>query len=595
MGKRTHYAGEITESLIGEKVRLKGWAQTRRDLGQVIFIDLRDRSGIVQIVANPEVSTDALETADSVRSEYVLEIYGTVVQRDEETYNEKIPTGTVEIRVEQIDILNTSKPLPFQIDNNQEISEDVRLKYRYLDLRREEMRETIKLRNQVTKIIRDYMDDNEFIDIETPMLTKSTPEGARDYLVPSRVHKGEFYALPQSPQLFKQLLMVSGFERYYQIVRCFRDEDLRADRQPEFTQLDIEASFLDTEEFLPMMEELMKKTVKEVLGKEVETPFPRMTYEDAMNRYGSDKPDTRFGLELTELSHIVGNSDFKVFAQAVKNGGIVKGLNVKGAAPKMSRKEIDELADFAAIYGAKGLAWLRVEDDQLRGPIAKFFTEEETEQITTAMNAEPGDLLFFGADKKEIVYATMGALRLKFGKDFQLIDESKYNFLWVTEFPLVEYDDNSKRYTAMHHPFTSPLKEDAHKLESAPEDVRAEAYDIVLNGYEIGGGSQRIYNKDMQQSMFKALGFSEEEAQEQFGFLLDAFEYGTPPHGGIALGLDRFVMILAGRDNLRDTIAFPKTASASDPLTGAPGSVSEQQLKELHLKLAIAKKEEKTN
>lgn len=594
MGKRTHYAGDITESLIGEKVRLKGWAQTRRDLGQVIFIDLRDRSGIVQIVANPEISADALETADSVRSEYVLEIYGTVVQRDEETYNEKIPTGTVEIRVEQIDILNTSKPLPFQIDSNQEISEDVRLKYRYLDLRREEMRETIKLRNRVTKIIRDYMNDNEFIDIETPMLTKSTPEGARDYLVPSRVHKGEFYALPQSPQLFKQLLMVSGFERYYQIVRCFRDEDLRADRQPEFTQLDIEASFLETEEFLPMIEELMKKTVKEVLGKDVQTPFPRMTYEDAMNRYGSDKPDTRFGLELTELSHIVGNSDFKVFAQAVKNGGIVKGLNVKGAAPKMSRKEIDELADFAAIYGAKGLAWLRVEEDMLRGPIAKFFTEEETKQIKSAMDAEPGDLLFFGADKKEVVYATMGALRLKFGKDFQLIDESKYNFLWVTEFPLVEYDDNAKRYTAMHHPFTSPLKEDAHKLESAPEDVRAEAYDIVLNGYEIGGGSQRIYNKDMQQSMFKALGFSEEEAQEQFGFLLDAFEYGTPPHGGIALGLDRFVMILAGRDNLRDTIAFPKTASASDPLTGAPGAVSEQQLKELHLKLAIAKKEEKT-
>lgn len=594
MGKRTHYAGDITESLIGEKVRLKGWAQTRRDLGQVIFIDLRDRSGIVQIVTNPEISADALETADSVRSEYVLEIYGTVVQRDEETYNEKIPTGTVEIRVEQIDILNTSKPLPFQIDSNQEISEDVRLKYRYLDLRREEMRETIKLRNRVTKIIRDYMNDNEFIDIETPMLTKSTPEGARDYLVPSRVHKGEFYALPQSPQLFKQLLMVSGFERYYQIVRCFRDEDLRADRQPEFTQLDIEASFLETEEFLPMIEELMKKTVKDVLGKDVQTPFPRMTYEDAMNRYGSDKPDTRFGLELTELSHIVENSDFKVFAQAVKNGGIVKGLNVKGAAPKMSRKEIDELADFAAIYGAKGLAWLRVEDDQLRGPIAKFFTEEEIEQITTAMDAEPGDLLFFGADRKEVVYATMGALRLKFGKEFQLIDESKYNFLWVTEFPLVEYDDTSKRYTAMHHPFTSPLKEDAHKLESAPEDVRAEAYDIVLNGYEIGGGSQRIYNKDMQQSMFKALGFSEEEAQEQFGFLLDAFEYGTPPHGGIALGLDRFVMILAGRDNLRDTIAFPKTASASDPLTGAPGAVSEQQLKELHLKLAIAKKEEKT-
>ncbi|SDH57556.1 aspartyl-tRNA synthetase [Alteribacillus persepolensis] len=589
---RTHYCGDISEQLIGEKVQLKGWAQTRRDLGQVIFVDLRDRTGVVQIVANPEISQEALDVMDTVRSEYVLDVKGTVVKRDEETYNEKIPTGTVEVQVDEMTILNESKPLPFQVDGETDVSEDVRLRYRYLDLRRPEMRDTFKLRHKTTKLIRDFLDENDFLDIETPMLTKSTPEGARDYLVPSRVHRGEFYALPQSPQLFKQLLMVSGFEKYFQIVRCFRDEDLRADRQPEFTQVDIEASFMEKEDFLSMMEDMMKKIMKEVHDIEVPTPFPRLTYEEAMNRYGSDKPDTRFGMELVELSDIVKDSDFKVFANAVKNGGIVKGLNVKGVADKMSRKEIDDLADFVAVYGAKGLAWLKVEEDSLKGPIAKFFTEEETAQLRKALDAEAGDLLFFGADKKQVVFDALGALRLKFGKELDLIDHSKFNFLWVTEFPLMEYDEDEDRYTAMHHPFTSPMREDISKLDSNPEDVRAEAYDLVLNGYELGGGSQRIYERDLQEKMFAALGFSEEEAREQFGFLLEAFEYGTPPHGGIALGLDRLIMILAGRSNLRDTIAFPKTASASCPLTGAPGEVSTSQLDELNLEVVQFEEEE---
>lgn len=589
---RSHHCGQILENTIGERVELKGWAQTRRDLGQVIFIDLRDRSGIVQIVFNPEVSEEALNIADKVRSEYVLHVKGTVVKRDPETVNEKIPTGTVEVHVDEIVILNTSKPVPFQIEADTNASEDVRLKYRYLDLRRPDMQKTFALRHQTSKLIRNFLDEEQFLEIETPMLTKSTPEGARDYLVPSRVHHGEFYALPQSPQLFKQLLMVSGFERYYQIVRCFRDEDLRADRQPEFTQVDIETSFMDKEDLLAMMESMMAKIMKEVHGLDIPTPFPRLTYDDAMNRYGSDKPDTRFGLELIELTDIVRNCNFKVFTNAIEAGGIVKGLNVKGVADKLSRKEIDELADFVAIYGAKGLAWLKVEDDALKGPIAKFLNEEETSALREAMNAEAGDLLFFGADKKQVVFDALGALRLKFGKELGLIDQSKYNFLWVVDFPLVEYDEEAKRYVALHHPFTSPKEEDLALLESDPANVRAEAYDLVLNGYELGGGSQRIYKRDVQEQMFKTLGFSDEEAREQFGFLMDAFEYGTPPHGGIALGLDRLVMLLAGRTNLRDTIAFPKTASASCMLTNAPGEVSEAQLKELNLSI-VPKPEEK--
>ncbi|MBU8905517.1 aspartate--tRNA ligase [Desertibacillus haloalkaliphilus] len=589
---RTHHCGEILEETIGQRVQLKGWVQTRRDLGQVIFIDLRDRSGIVQIVFSPEDSNEALQIADRVRSEYVLDIEGTVVKRDEETVNEKIPTGKVEVRVDKINILNAAKALPFQIEENTDVSEDIRLKYRYLDLRRPEMQETFKLRHRTTKLIRDFLDDESFYEIETPMLTKSTPEGARDYLVPSRVHHGEFYALPQSPQLFKQLLMVSGFERYYQIVRCFRDEDLRADRQPEFTQVDIETSFMEKEDLISMMETMMAKIVKETKGMDINTPFERLTYDDAMNRFGSDKPDTRFGMELVELSDIVKDSKFKVFTNAIENGGIVKGLNVKGVATRYSRKEIDDLADFVAIYGAKGLAWLKVEEDELKGPIAKFFNEEETAALRQALDAEPGDLLFFGADKKQVVFDSMGALRLKFGKELGLIDESKFNFLWVTEFPLVEYDEDAKRYVALHHPFTRPMKEDLEHLDTDPGRVRAEAYDLVLNGYELGGGSQRIFERDLQEKMFKTLGFSEEEARSQFGFLMDAFEYGTPPHGGIALGLDRMIMILAGRTNLRDTIAFPKTASASDLLTNAPGEVSDAQLEELNLSIVPKKEEE---
>ncbi|MDX6153390.1 aspartate--tRNA ligase [Marinococcus sp. PL1-022] len=589
---RTHHCGEIQEALIGEKVRLKGWAQTRRDLGQVVFIDLRDRSGIVQVVATPEQSQEALNAAERVRSEYVLDVEGIVVQRDEETYNEKIPTGKVEVRVDKLSIMNASKPLPFQIEADTNVSEDVRLRYRYLDLRRPDMQETFKLRHQTTKFIRRFLDDRDFFDMETPMLTKSTPEGARDYLVPSRVHPGEFYALPQSPQLFKQLLMVSGFERYYQIVRCFRDEDLRADRQPEFTQVDIETAFLDTEDLFSMMETMMAGLLKETRGVDIETPFPRMTYYEAMNRYGSDKPETRFGMELVELTEVLKDSDFKVFKNAAASGGIIKGLNVKGVANQMSRKEIDDLAEFVAAYGAKGLAWLKVEENELKGPVAKFLSDEETAALREAMGAEAEDLLFFGADSHQVVWDSLGALRLKFGKELDMIDRSTFNFLWVTEFPLMEYNKDDDRYVAMHHPFTRPVEEDAHLLETNPEDIRAEAYDLVLNGYEIGGGSQRIYEKDLQERMFTALGFNKEEAKEQFDFLMEAFDYGAPPHGGIAFGLDRIVMILAGRNNLRDTIAFPKTASATDPLTQAPGKVSSRQLDELHLKLDVSEKED---
>ncbi|MCD8509009.1 MAG: aspartate--tRNA ligase [Bacillus sp. (in: Bacteria)] len=593
MSQRTHMCGEISEHLIGEKVCLQGWVKKRRDLGQVIFIDLRDRSGHLQIVFNGENDPAAHQIAEKVRSEYVIHVCGTVVARDAVNVNEKIPTGKIEVIVDEIEILNASKGLPFVIEDDVEISEDVRLKYRYLDLRRPKMFETMKLRHRTTKFIRDFLDENSFYEVETPMLTKSTPEGARDYLVPSRVHHGEFYALPQSPQLFKQLLMVSGFERYYQIARCFRDEDLRADRQPEFTQVDIEASFLGKEALLSMMEEMMVKLVKELKGIDVPRPFPRLTYEDAMNRFGSDKPDTRYGMELVDISKAVEDSDFKVFANTVKNGGVVKGICVKGIAADYSRKDLDGLGSFVEIYGAKGLAWLKVEENNtLKGPIAKFFNETEAATLCDGFQAENGDVLFFVADKKKVAWDALGALRIKFAKDLQLVDPNEFNFLWVTEFPLLSYDEEENRYVAEHHPFTRPLKEDEEKLDVSPESVRAEAYDLVLNGYELGGGSQRIYERELQEKMFKALGFSQEEAQSQFGFLLDAFEYGTPPHGGIALGLDRLVMILAGRSNLRDTIAFPKTASASCLLTNAPSGVSEAQLKELHLSV-VEKKVEK--
>ncbi|MCY8572892.1 aspartate--tRNA ligase, partial [Bacillus haynesii] len=545
---RTYYCGEITEKVIGESVVLKGWVQKRRDLGGLIFIDLRDRTGIVQVVFNPDVSKAALETAESIRSEYVLDITGKVVAREEATVNPNLKTGRIEIQAESVEVLSAAKTPPFAIsDQAAEVSEDIRLKHRYLDLRRPEMFNSLKMRHNVTKAVRRFLDDNGFLDIETPVLTKSTPEGARDYLVPSRVHEGEFYALPQSPQIFKQLLMVSGFDRYYQIARCFRDEDLRADRQPEFTQIDIEMSFMSQEDIMKLSEEMMAHVMRETHGIEISLPLPRMSYEDAMNRYGSDKPDTRFGMLLTDVSEAVKDSDFKVFASAVATGGAVKAINVKGAAANYSRKDIDALGEFAANYGAKGLAWLKMEADGLKGPIAKFFAGEKQEALVQALDAAVGDLLLFVADKLEVANDALGALRLKLGKELNLIDESLFNFLWVVDWPLLEYDAEEGRYYAAHHPFTMPVREDLKLIETNPQDMKAQAYDLVLNGYELGGGSIRIFEKDVQEKMFGLLGFSEEEAKEQFGFLLEAFEYGAPPHGGIALGLDRLVMLLSGR------------------------------------------------
>lgn len=587
---RTHYCGEVTDMAIGQTVRLKGWVQKRRDLGGLIFIDLRDRTGIVQIVFSPDVSKEALQVAETIRSEYVLDVEGTVVQREEGQVNPNLPTGTVEVHATHVAILSQAKTPPFPISDKTDVSEDVRLKYRYLDLRRPVMFQTFQMRHQVTKAIRDFLDEEGFLEVETPILTKSTPEGARDYLVPSRVHPGEFYALPQSPQIFKQLLMVAGFERYYQIARCFRDEDLRADRQPEFTQVDIETSFMSQDDILAMIERMMARVMKVAKGVDIPIPFPRMSYDEAIARYGSDKPDTRFGLELVDLSEQVKDCGFKVFASAVQNGGQVKAINVKGAADKYSRKDIDALTEYASRYGAKGLAWLKVEADGLKGPIAKFFNEDEQKQMMQTLEAEAGDLLLFVADKKSVVADALGALRLKLGKDLQLIDESAFHFLWITDWPLFEYDEEEGRYYAAHHPFTMPVREDVPKFETDPASIRAQAYDLVLNGYELGGGSLRIFERDIQEKMFKTLGFTEEQAREQFGFLLEAFEYGTPPHGGIALGLDRLVMLLAGRSNLRDTIAFPKTASASCLLTEAPSAVSEAQLDELHLRIKDVQK-----
>ncbi|VXB85795.1 aspartyl-tRNA synthetase, promiscuous (also recognizes tRNAasn) [Bacillus sp. 349Y] len=587
MPKRTTYCGNVTESFIGETITIKGWVQKRRDLGGLIFIDLRDREGIVQVVFNPDLSQEALELAERIRNEYVISVTGSVVARGEGTVNPNLKTGKIEIHAEDVQIINEAKTPPFMIDDQMEVSEDVRLKYRYVDLRRPAMADTFRMRHNVTTSFRSFLNENGFLDVETPILTKSTPEGARDYLVPSRVHPGEFYALPQSPQIFKQLLMVSGFDRYYQIARCFRDEDLRADRQPEFTQIDMEMSFMEQEEIILLVEEMMVKLMKDVKGLDIESVFPRMTYDEAMSRYGSDKPDTRFAMELIDVSEIVKDSGFKVFSGAVAGGGQVKLINVKGAASNYSRKDIDGLTEFVSRYGAKGLAWLKVEEEGLKGPISKFVSDEDASSLSAASEAETGDLLLFVADKKSVVADALGALRLKLGKELGLIDESVFNFLWVTDWPLLEFDEGDNRYYAAHHPFTMPVREDLELLETNPGEVRAQAYDLVLNGYELGGGSLRIYERDIQEKMFSVLGFSKEEANEQFGFLLEAFEYGTPPHGGIALGLDRLVMLLAGRSNLRDTIAFPKTASASCVLTDAPGGVSEAQLKELSLSLDV--------
>lgn len=584
---RTHYCGEVSEAAIGQRVSLKGWVQKRRDLGGLIFVDVRDRSGIVQVVFNPEISEPAAQIGEKLRNEFVVHIDGLVVARAEGQINAAMKTGKIEVQVDHASIINAAKNPPFAIEDNTDVNEDLRLKYRYLDLRRPAMYETFKMRSDVTKSIRRFLDEEGFLEVETPILTKSTPEGARDYLVPSRVHDGEFYALPQSPQLFKQMLMVSGFDKYYQIARCFRDEDLRADRQPEFTQVDMEMSFKTMEEIIEMNERLMAQMMKDVKGVDIEAKFQRMRYTEAMDRFGSDKPDVRFGLELVNVSDLVKDSSFKVFSGAVANGGQVKLINVKGVAANYSRKDIDALGEFAAVYGAKGLAWLKVEADGVKGPIAKFFEGEAAAALTERAEAEAGDLLLFVADSASVVADALGALRLKFGKELGLIDNSVYKFLWITDWPLFEYDEKDGRYYAAHHPFTMPFEEDIDKLDSEPQNVRAQAYDLVLNGYELGGGSLRIYRRDIQEKMFKTLGFSDEEARAQFGFLMDAFEYGTPPHGGIAFGLDRLVMLLAGRTNLRDTIAFPKTASASDLLMDAPSPVSGAQLEELSLSLNV--------
>ncbi len=586
MNKRTTYCGLVTEAYLGQEITLKGWVHNRRDLGGLIFVDVRDREGYVQVVFNPDFSEEALKVAERIRSEYVVEITGTVTKRNPETVNPKLKTGQIEVQAKSIEIINQSETPPFSInEDNINVDENIRLKYRYLDLRREKLAQTFKMRHQITKSIRTFLDDQGFYDVETPVLTKSTPEGARDYLVPSRVHEGEFYALPQSPQLFKQLLMISGFDKYYQIVKCFRDEDLRADRQPEFTQIDIEMSFVEQEDVIQLGEAMAKKVVSDVKQVTLTDAFPRMTYAEAMERYGTDKPDTRFGMELIDVSELGEVMDFKVFKGAVESGGQVKAIIVENGAKDYTRKDIDGLTEFVNIYGAKGLAWVKVVEDGLSGPIARFFAAEHVEKLQSLTNAKDGDLVLFVADTKEVVAQSLGALRNKLGKERGLIDPEKLNFLWVTDWPLLEYDEEARRYVAAHHPFTSPKVEDIELLESAPEKAQAQAYDLVLNGYELGGGSIRIHNGELQQKMFKALGFSDEAAQEQFGFLLDAFKYGAPPHGGIALGLDRFVMLLTGCTNLRDTIAFPKTASATDLLTDAPSPVSNRQLDDLSLRI----------
>lgn len=577
--KRSMYAGRVREEHIGQEITLKGWVARRRDLGGLIFIDLRDREGIMQLVINPEkVSAEVMATAESLRSEFVIEVTGQVAAREQA--NDKLVTGAVELNVTALTVLNTSKTTPFEIKDGIEANDDTRLRYRYLDLRRPEMLENLKLRAKVTHSIRNYLDELEFIDVETPFLSKSTPEGARDYLVPSRVNKGHFYALPQSPQITKQLLMNAGFDRYYQIVKCFRDEDLRGDRQPEFTQVDLETSFLTEQEIQDITEGLIARVMKETKGIEVTLPFPRMKYDDAMALYGSDKPDTRFEMLLQDLTDLVKGIDFKVFSEAPT----VKAIVVKGAADNYSRKDIDKMTEVAKQYGAKGLAWVKVVDGELNGPVAKFLTGIQAD-LTAALGLEDKDLVLFVADTLEVANATLGALRGRIAKELGLIDQDKFNFLWVVDWPMFEWSEEEGRYMSAHHPFTLPQAETAHELEGELAKVRAIAYDIVLNGYELGGGSLRINQKELQERMFKALGFSAEEANDQFGFLLEAMDYGFPPHGGLAIGLDRFVMLLAGEENIREVIAFPKNNKATDPMTQAPSTVALKQLEELNLQV----------
>jgi aspartyl-tRNA synthetase len=589
--KRSCYCGQVTIDHVGQELILMGWTHRRRDHGGVIFVDLRDREGMVQIVIDPAIGDALFKKAETIRNEFVLAIKGRVRPRPAGSENPNLKTGAIEVLASDLRILSTAKTPPFYIEDDVEVDESIRLKYRYLDIRRPEILNCLKLRSKANKVIRDYFELHDFLEVETPMLMKSSPEGARDYLVPSRLRPGEFFALPQSPQIYKQLLMVSGIDRYYQIVRCFRDEDLRADRQPEFTQLDLEMSFMSQEEILTLIEGMIADLFKKTLGVEVSLPLTRMSWHEAMERFGSDKPDTRFGLELVDVADLVKDSNFKVFTQVLAAGGRVKGINAKGCA-KFSRKEIDDLTKLTAIYGAKGLAYITLTEEGVKSPIAKFFSEEQIQSIIERMDGKPGDILFFVADTDAVTAAALGHLRLKLGELLGLIDDNKFNFLWVVDFPQFEYSEEEKRYVAMHHPFTMPREEDLPLMETDPGKVLAQAYDIILNGVEVGGGSLRIYQRQVQELMFKTLGLSDEEAREKFGYLMDAFEYGVPPHGGLAFGIDRLIMLMAKRETIRDVIAFPKTQSAMDLMSQAPSPVSAKQLRELHIALKTSVKDQ---
>lgn len=583
--KRTHRCTELNASDVGKRVTVMGWAHKRRNLGSLLFVDLRDRTGLLQIVFNSDTDAEIFEKAETIRNEFVIAVVGEVVRRAPEAINPSMKTGEIELAASKLRILSASETPPMQIEEDSGVNEAMRLKYRYLDLRRPDMQAGLLLRHRVAKIARDYFDAEGFIEIETPMLIKSSPEGARDYLVPSRVHPGKFFALPQSPQLFKQLLMVSGFDRYMQITKCFRDEDLRADRQPEFTQIDLEMSFVEVDDVLAINEGFIKKAFKEALGIDIQTPLLRMTYQEAMDRFGSDKPDMRFGMELVNVSDMVANCGFKVFTDAIGNGGSVRAINAKGCG-KFSRKEIDSLVEFVKTYKAKGMAWIAVGEEEIRSSIAKFFSDDEIQSLLERTDAKPGDLICFVADSNQVVYDALGALRVEIARRLDILDKNEFKLLWVTEFPLLEYDDEEKRWVAKHHPFTSPMDEDLEYLESDPGRVRAKAYDIVLNGTELGGGSIRIHMQELQSRMFKLLGLTEDEAWAKFGYLLDAFRFGVPPHGGMAYGLDRMIMLMAGKSSIRDVIAFPKVQNASDLMTNAPDVVDQKQLDELHINIS---------
>lgn len=588
--RRTNMCGDLKEDNIGQEVVLMGWVQKERNLGSLIFVDLRDTKGICQIVFDDTISQELFDKATNLKSEYVVAVRGVV--RERQSKNPDIPTGNIEVLANELKILNKAKTPAIYVKDDDNVSENMKLKYRYLDLRKPSMQEKLKIRSKTMKVTRNFFYDNDFTEVETPMLGKPTPEGARDYLVPSRVNPGKFYALPQSPQLMKQLLMVSGMDRYFQIAKCFRDEDLRANRQPEFTQIDVEMSFVDVDDIIELNEQYLYTIFKELKGIEIDLPIRRMTYKDAMERFGSDKPDLRFGYEIIDISNCVKDSDFKVFSGTIENGGTVRGINIEGKESEFSRKDITNLEKFIKDFDAKGLAWIKITEEGINSPIAKFLTEDEINSIVKTMDAKEGDLLLFVADKEKVVLNSLGNLRRKVARELDIIDKDEINLVWITEFPLFEYDEDEERYVAVHHPFTSPMEEDLEYLETEPEKVRAKAYDIVINGDELGGGSIRISNPEMQSTMFKALGFSEEDAEDKFGFLLEAFKYGTPPHGGIAYGLDRLVMILSNTENIRDVIAFPKTQSATCLMTEAPISLDQEQLKETHIKVDIQKNEQ---